>query len=197
VAKNLLLSKKIGVNYCPSTEGNSALHIGLIKYLIDELNYEMKTDLSVTKLLLFGNLPFFHNGTLLDALKIRQQAEGFNEWRNELIKIVHTYGTDFNSKNEVKNLGQEIFAPAVTRIDKEIKKSKALTSYFSNSDLFAFAGGFISRYYTSSGDIEKSLVAAGITGLASVSGKILTGYGKPKMSGMDNFIYNILRFKKK
>lgn len=197
VAKNLLLSKKVGVNYCPSTEGNAALHMGLIKHLIREVNYELKTDLSVTKLLLYGNLPFFHNGTLLDALKIRQQAEGFNEWRNELIKIVHTYGTDFNSKNEVKKLGQEIFAPIVTRIDKEIKKSKVLTSYFSSNDLFAFAGGFISQYYISSSDIEKNLVAGGITSLVSISGKLLEGYGRPKLNGMDNFICNILRYKKK
>ena len=196
VTKNLLLSKLIGANYCPSTEGNSALHMGLMKFLTDQVNYELKTDLSVIKLLLCGELPFFHNGTLHEALKIRQQSDGFNEWRNELVKTVHTYGMDFSSKGEVKQMTREIFSPVVTRIALEIKKSKALKNYFSSSDLFAFMGGYISRYYSSSGDIEKCLIGAGITGAASIAGKILMGYGKPKLTSMDNFIYNILRFKK-
>lgn len=194
--KNLFLSKKLGVNYCPSSDGNSLLNMGLNKYLVGKINNELNTQLSVTKLLLYGDLPFFHNGTLLDALRIRENAEGFNEWRNELVKTIHTYNIDFNSKKEVKSIGNEIFMPTVKRIQNEIDKSRALSSYFSTNDLFAFAGGFISRYYFSSNDIKQNLAVGGISSVATIAAKILTGYGRPKLKGMDNFIYNILRYKK-
>lgn len=195
--KNLFISKKFGVNYCPSMEGNSLLNMGLNKYLVNEINSELNTNLSVTKLLLYGNLPFFHNGTLIDALKIREKAEGFEEWRNELVKIVRTYNIDFNSKKEVKSIGNEIFTPAVMRIEKEIRKSKALSTYFSPIDMFAFAGGFISRYYFTTNNIKNNLAIGGVTSLVSVAGKILMGYEKPKLNGMDNFIYNIFRYQNK
>ena len=196
-AKNLVLSKIINAHYCPLSKGNSALLLRLLEILSEEINYHYKTDLAVTKLLFYSDLPHFHSGTLKDAMEIRHKSESFNEWQHELRKIVNSTTVDFNSKKEVKAFSNDLFSPIVNRMKTELQKSKHLQNFLSKEDLFSFIGGFIGGYYSSNNDIKTALVTGSLNNIVLIAGKIFTGYGKPKVQGMDNIILSILRHKDK